>query len=72
MVPALSFQFSHLTVSNFLQPHGLQHSRLPCPLQFLELAQTHVHRVSDAIQPSHPLLSPSLLALNLPSIKVFK
>ena len=25
----------------------------------LELAQTHVHRVSDAIQPSHPLSSPS-------------
>ena len=27
--------------------------------QVPELAQTHVHRVSDAIQPSHPLLSPS-------------
>ena len=27
--------------------------------QILELAQTHVHRVSDTIQPSHPLLSPS-------------
>ena len=27
--------------------------------QLLELAQTHVHQVSDAIQPSHPLLSPS-------------
>ena len=32
----------------------------------LELAQTHVHQVSDAIQPSHPLLSPSP-----PSIRVF-
>ena len=30
-----------------------------------ELAQTHVHSVSDAIQPSHPLLSPSPLALSL-------
>ena len=30
-----------------------------------ELAQTHVHRVSDAIQPSHPLLSPSPPAFNL-------
>ena len=31
-----------------------------------ELAQTHVHRVSDAIQPSHPLspLSPSALNLS--------
>ena len=31
----------------------------------LKLAQTHVHRASDAIQPSHPLSSPSLPALNL-------
>ena len=30
-----------------------------------ELAQTHVHWVSDAIQPSHPLSSPSLPAFNL-------
>ena len=30
-----------------------------------ELAQIHVHRVSDAIQPSHPLSSPSLPAFNL-------
>ena len=30
-----------------------------------QLAQTHVHRVSDAIQPSHPLLSPSRPAFNL-------
>ena len=35
-------------------PGFLVHHQLP------ELAQTHVHRVSDAIQPSHPLLSPSL------------
>ena len=33
--------------------------------QLLELAQTHVHQVSDAIQPSHPLSSPSPPALNL-------
>ena len=30
-----------------------------------ELAQTHVHQVSDAIQPSHPLSSPSPFAFNL-------
>ena len=30
-----------------------------------ELTQTHVHRVGDAIQPSHPLSSPSLPAFNL-------
>ena len=32
--------------------------------QLLEFTQTHVHRVSDAIQPSHPLLSPSPPAPN--------
>ena len=31
----------------------------------LELAQTYVHRIGDAIQSSHPLLSPSPPALNL-------
>ena len=31
----------------------------PVHHQLLELTQTHIHRVSDAIQPSHPLLSPS-------------
>ena len=30
-----------------------------------ELSQTHVHRVGDAIQPSHPLSSPSPLAISL-------
>ena len=36
-----------------------------------ELAQTHVHWASDAIQPSHPLLSPSSPAFLFPSIRVF-
>ena len=35
------------------------------------LAQTHVHQVSDAIQPSHPRSSPSLLPSIFPSIRVF-
>ena len=39
--------------------------------QLPELAQTHVHRVSDAIEPSHPLLAPSPLALNLPQQQGF-
>ena len=38
---------------------------LPVHHQLLELTQTHVHRVSDAIQPSHPLSSPSPPAINL-------
>ena len=36
-----------------------------------ELAQTHVHWVNDAIQPSHPLLSPFPLPSVFPSITVF-
>ena len=36
-----------------------------------ELAQTHVHRVGDTIQPSHSLSSPSLLPSIFPSIRVF-
>ena len=38
---------------------------LPVHHQLLEFTQTHVHRVSDAIQPSHPLSSPSPPAFNL-------
>ena len=37
---------------------------LPVHHQLLEFTQTHVHRVGDAIQPSHPLSSPSPLAPN--------
>ena len=39
-------------------------SGLPVHHQLPEFTQTHVHRVSDAIQPSHPLSSPSPLAPN--------
>ena len=39
--------------------------------QLLEFIQTHVHRVGDAIQPSHPLSSHSPPTFNLPSIRVF-
>ena len=39
-------QFSHSVTSNSLRPHGLQHARLSLP------SPTHVHWVSDAIQPS--------------------
>ena len=43
----------------------------PVHHQLPEFTQTHVHRVSDAIQPSHPLSSPSPLAPNPSSIRVF-
>ena len=60
---ATSVEFSHSVVSNSLWLHGLQHARLPCPTR--EATQTHTHHGSDAIQPSHPLLSPSPPAFNL-------
>ena len=44
---------------------------LPVHHQLPELIQTHVHRIGDAIQPSHPLSSPSLPNFNLSHIKVF-
>ena len=44
---------------------------LPVHHQLPEFTQTHIHRVSDAIQLSHPLLSPSPPAPIPPSIRVF-
>ena len=58
----MSVQFSSVAqsvVSDSLQPHELQHARPPCPSPTPEFTQTHVHQVGDAIQPSHPLSSPS-------------
>ena len=52
-------------MSNSLQPHGLQHTSLLYPSPTLGTTQTHIHCVSDAIQPSHPLSSPSLPIFNL-------
>ena len=40
-------------------------ARLPCSSPSPEACLTHIHRVSDAIQPSHPLLSPSPPAFSL-------
>ena len=55
----------HSFVSNSLQPHGLQHARLPCPSPSPGALSTHVHWVSDAIQPFHPLSTPSPPAFNV-------
>ena len=62
-----SVQFSCSVLSDSLQHglHGLQHARLPCSSPTPEPTQTHVHHVSDAIQPSHPLSSPSPPTVNL-------
>ena len=67
----ISVQFSHSVMFNCQQP--MNHSEPGCPVhhQLLESTQTHVHCFGDAIQPSHPLSSPSPPALNFPSIRVF-
>ena len=64
-------QFSRSVTSDSLRPHGPQHAKPLCPSQLPEFTQTHVRQVSDAIQPSHPLLSPSPLPSIFPSIRVF-
>ena len=62
-----SIQFSHSVMSDSLQPHGLQHTRPPCPSPATEFTHTHVYWVSDAIQPSHPLLFLHLLLQSFPA-----
>ena len=57
-------QFSRSVVSDSLQPQDCSTPGLPVHHQLLELAQTHVHRVSDAIQSSHHLPSPAPPALS--------
>ena len=63
--PISSVQFSHSVMSNLCNPMDCSTSGLPVHHQLLEPTQTHVHSVSDAIQPSHPLSSPSHPAFNL-------
>ena len=60
-----SVQFSHSVVSDSLQPHGLKHARLPCPPPTPRAYSNSGDHVSDPIQRSHPLLSPSPPAFNL-------
>ena len=62
-----SVQFSSVAQScpTLYDPMNRSTPGLPVHHQLPESTQTHVHRVSDAIQPSHPLSSPSPPALNL-------
>ena len=64
--------FSHSVMSNSLWPHGLQHTRLPCPSLSTEVCLDSCPWVSDAIRPSHPLSSPLLLPLIFASISLFQ
>ena len=62
-----SVHFSPVTQSclTLCDPMDCSTPGFPIHHQLLELAQTHVHWVSDAIQPSHPLSSSSPPAFNL-------
>ena len=62
----ISFQFSSVAQScpTLCDPMNYSTPGLPVHHQLPEFTQAHVHQVGDAIQPSHPLLSPSPPALN--------
>ena len=62
-----SVQFSSIDQSclTLCDPMDCSMPSFPVHHKLPELAQTHVHQVSDAIQPSHPLSSPSPPAFNL-------
>ena len=63
---AIWVQFSSVAQScpTLCDPMNRSTPGLPVNHQLLEFTQTHVHQVSDAIQPSHPLSSPSPPAPN--------
>ena len=68
-----SVQFSSVAQSSptVCDPMNRNTPGLPVHHQLPEITQTHVHRVGDAIQPSHPLSSILLLPPIPPSIRVF-
>ena len=68
-----AIQFSSVAQScpTLCNPMDCSTPGFPVHHQLLELAQTYVHQVGDAIQPSHPLLSFLLLLSIFPSIRVF-
>ena len=67
----MKLQFSHSVVSYSLRPHGQQQDRPPCPSPTPKTCSNSCPWVGDAIQPSHPLSSPSPPAFSLLSIRVF-
>ena len=73
LVGSSSVQFSSVTqlCPTLCDPMDCSMPGLPVRHQLQEFTQTHVCRVCDAIQPSHPLSSPSPLTPILPSIRIF-
>ena len=66
LLPRSSVQFSSVAQSclTLCDPMNRSTPGLPVHHHLPEFTQTHVHQVGDAIQPSHPLSSPSPLAPN--------
>ena len=71
--PVSSVQFSSVSQSclTLCNPMNSSTPGLPVHHHLPEITQIHVHRVRDAIQPSHPRSSPYLLPSIPPSIRVF-
>ena len=69
----MKYTFNSVTqsCSTLCDPMDCSMPDLPVHHQLPEFAQTHVHRVGNAIQPPHPLLSPPPPALNLCQHRVF-
>ena len=67
----ISVQFSRSVVSNLCDPLDCSTLGLLVHHQLPESIQTHVHRVGDTIQPSHPLSFPLLLASISSRLRVF-
>ena len=65
MLVISSIQFSPQSCPTLCDPMNRSMPGLPVHHQLLEFTQSHVHWVGDAIQPSHPLSSPSSPTLNL-------
>ena len=68
ILKAMIAQFSSVAQScpTLCDPMDCSMLGFPVCHQLLQLTQTHIHQVGDAIQPSHTLSSPSPLAFNLP------
>ena len=71
LIPPVQFSSVAQSCPTLCDPMNCSTPGLPVHHQLPEFTQTHVHWVSDAIQPSHPLSSPSPPAPIPPSIRVF-
>ena len=71
LISAKLLFFNTSVMSDSLWPTDCSTPGFPVLHYLPEFAQTHVHWVEDAIQPSHPLLPPSPLPSIFPSIRIF-